>query len=246
MVDVGPYCIDRYETASVDRSTGQALSPFYPPERRWYTYVFETWDVLRGRVGPAQARGMALPALSAWQREHEPTPMAVSRPGMVPQGYHSYYSARRACEAAGKRLCSSAEWERACRGEADHQFPYGATYRVGPCNVGRPYHPAALLHGLSSSGHLDPRLNLLQLEGDAPVLRVSGASQACASRWGNDAAYDMVGNLDEWVDEPEGVFRGGFYARRTYEGCAAQIATHGPTYFDYSTGVRCCRDAVAP
>jgi hypothetical protein len=56
----------------------------------------------------------------------------------------------------------------------------------------------------------------------------------------------MVGNLDEWVDDLEGTFKGGFYARRTTGGCSTQITNHGPTYFDYSTGVRCCRDAARP
>ena len=78
---------------------------------------------------------------------------------------------------------------------------------------------------------------------DAPVLRVGGASQGCVSRWGQDGIYDMVGNLDEWVEDPKGSFRGGFYARRVTVGCEARISSHSHTYFDYSTGTRCCKDA---
>lgn len=243
MVHVKSFCVDRYEMSTVDKKTRQPLSPFYPPERRWTIYVFDVWERLRHFAGGAQEQRMPLPELSAWQRAHEPTPKAVSRPGVVPQGYVSYYSAKRACEAAGKRLCTDEEWETACRGEKDQQFPYGDVYRRAPCNVSRPQHPAHVLHGLASSGHLDPRLNLLELNSDAPVLRVTGASQACASRWGNDAIYDMVGNLDEWIDDDTGVFRGGFYARKAVRGCSMQIKSHDPTYFDYSTGARCCRDA---
>jgi hypothetical protein len=51
----------------------------------------------------------------------------------------------------------------------------------------------------------------------------------------------MVGNLDEWVDDPDGAFLGGFYARGTAEGCDARVGVHAPEYFDYSLGVRCCR-----
>jgi hypothetical protein len=51
----------------------------------------------------------------------------------------------------------------------------------------------------------------------------------------------MVGNLDEWVDDPRGAFLGGFYARATSNGCDARVSEHPPEYFDYSLGVRCCR-----
>jgi hypothetical protein len=244
MVLVHDYCVDRYESSMVDKRTRSELSPFYPPERRMLKFVHDQWSRLRLSVGPEPARAMPLPVLSEFQRNEETTPVAKSRAGVVPQAYLSYYSARRACEQAGKRLCTDREWEGACRGEADTEFPYGASYRAGVCNVGSQLHPAAILHGLASSGHLDPRLNLLMIAGDAPVLRVTGASQACASRWGKDAIYDMVGNLDEWVEDPGGVFRGGFYARRTTKGCGAKIESHSSTYFDYSTGVRCCKDAV--
>jgi hypothetical protein len=51
----------------------------------------------------------------------------------------------------------------------------------------------------------------------------------------------MVGNLDEWVEEPSGEFMGGFYSRGTKEGCDAAITAHPTSYYDYSLGVRCCR-----
>ncbi len=243
MVDLGAYCIDRYETSLVDRKTGEDLSPYYPPERQMLQFVHDRWQELRATVGEPAVRRMPLPQISELQRTKSTTPQATSRAGRVPQGYLSYYSARRACEQAGKRLCSEAEWERACRGERNTAFPYGNDYRPAPCNVGKQLHPAAILHGLSSSGHLDPRLNLLSVAGDEPLLRVTGASQACASKWGNDAVFDMVGNLDEWVEDERGVFRGGFYARRTTSGCQSQVRNHSATYFDYSTGARCCKDA---
>jgi formylglycine-generating enzyme len=55
----------------------------------------------------------------------------------------------------------------------------------------------------------------------------------------------LVGNLDEWVDEEGGAFAGGFYSRSTRAGCEAVITAHPKQYLDYSTGVRCCRDAAA-
>jgi formylglycine-generating enzyme required for sulfatase activity len=245
MVNVLDSCVDRYEMALVDKATGAPLSPYYPPEPSMLRFVHDRWQVLRFSVGDESVRRMPLPALSELQTSSKYTPKAVSRAGLVPQAYLSYYSAKRACAAAGKRLCTPAEWERACRGQADQAFPYGPTYRPEVCNVSKRLHPAAILHGLSSSGHLDPRLNLLLVEGEVPLLRLTGESAQCVSRFGNDGIFDMVGNLDEWVDDEKGAFRGGFYARRSHNGCAAQITNHSPTYFDYSTGARCCRDAAA-
>jgi len=246
MVLVRDYCVDRYEISSIDRDTGTLLSPYYPPEPRWLTYVYDAWQLLRHRAGDQSARRMPLPALSPLQRSLKYSPVAASGEGRVPQGYLSYHSAKRLCESAGKRLCTPEEWETACRGERQTRFPYGDNFRKEPCNVGRNFHPAAVLHGLSSSGHLDPRLNLLMIAGDAPVVRIGGASQGCVSRWGQDGIYDMVGNLDEWVDDPSGTFRGGFYARRVTVGCEARISNHSDTYFDYSIGTRCCKDARHP
>ncbi len=170
-------------------------------------------------------------------------PRAVSREGAVPQGYLSYYDAKRACEGAGKRLCSQDEWVFACKGKAQTKFPYGPDYRAGACNVYRPFHPAAVLHANASLGHRDPRLNLVSEGGKDPLLRLTGATPSCASDWGTGKLYDMVGNLDEWVDaEPPGVSRRLYYAH-DHAGCEAKVSSHAAIYYDYSTGVRCCKDA---
>jgi formylglycine-generating enzyme required for sulfatase activity len=175
--------------------------------------------------------------------EHGYEAKAVSRPGVVPQAYVSYHLAKRACVNAGKRLCSHEEWMTACRGAAQRPFPYGDRYVEGECNVWGHIHPAHALHANSAIGHRDPRLNLLARGGVQPLLRLTGDTPACASRWGDDAIYDMVGNLDEWVEDEAGRFVGGFYARSTSKGCESQVANHSPVYHDYSTGFRCCRDA---
>jgi Sulfatase-modifying factor enzyme 1 len=244
MVDVGSYCIDRYESSARDIRSRELLSPYYPPEPPWLEKIHKLWEQLRHTVGNDYARSMPLPVVSELQRSGNYKGQAVSAPGLVPQGYLSYYSAKRLCEASGKRLCTEDEWSKACRGENQTQFPYGRDYQANKCNVASYLHPAAILHGLSSSGHLDPRLNLLMIAGDAPVLRETGATPTCASRWGSDAVFDMVGNLDEWVADDKGMFRGGFYARRAKNGCDAEVTSHPNTYFDYSTGARCCRDAA--
>lgn len=243
MVRVHDFCVDRWEISCVDAETGQALSPYYPPHPRLTQRVREVWEIERHNFGDESARAMPLPALPGFQRRLSFTAKAVSAPGVVPQGYLTYFLAEKACTNAGKRLCSENEWLTACQGAKQTRFPYGANYEPDRCNVHRRLHPAFILHANSSAGHTDPRLNLIDESGRDPLLRLTGATEGCASRWGNDALLDMVGNLDEWIADEGGVFVGSFYARATTEGCVARIASHAPQYYDYSLGTRCCRAA---
>jgi hypothetical protein len=111
----------------------------------------------------------------------------------------------------------------------------------GACNVLRESHPSVLLHGSAARFHMDPRNNLVEIEG-RPLLLPTGSAERCASRWGDDAVMDMVGNLDEWIDDPEGTFLGGFFARGKKDGCDSAVESHPLDYADYSTGIRCCKD----
>jgi formylglycine-generating enzyme len=245
MVAVKGYCVDRWEASFVDDTSGQALSPYYPPEPRLLAHVQAYWEIARHEFGDAAARRMPLPELPAIQRTGKYEPRAVSRAGAVPQSYLSYPLARKACEKAGKRLCTKDEWIAACRGERQSKAPYGPGYVLGKCNIFRPLHPAHVLHGNASLGHRDPRLNLVVEAGKDPLLRTTGATPTCASPWQSDRIFDMVGNLDEWIEDDSGIFVGGFYARSTTKTCDAEISGHTPQYYDYSTGTRCCRDPSA-
>ena len=243
MVQVERSCVDRWEITTVDVRTHRELSPYFPPHPVSLRRVFDTWQIERFTSGDARARLLPMPELPDWQLTEDFEPMAVSREGVTPQGYLSRDVARRACNNAGKRLCRMDEWKRACRGSANRDFPYGSNYVPGACNVGRLTHAAYVLHGNASIGHLDPRLNLVWEQGRSALLRTTGATKTCVSRWHDDGIYDMVGNLDEWVDDEAAGFVGGFYARSSTKGCDARVRTHPPSYFDYSTGARCCRDA---
>lgn len=241
MVEVRGFCIDRWEASMVDKATREPLSPYYPPQPRMLREVFRAWELERHLMGDESARAMPLPAVSDWQRTHSFEAMAVSRPGKVPQAFVSYPLAERACQNAGKRLCTHEEWQLACRGRRGTKFPYGAEFDRSKCNVWGHVHPAYVLHQNSSVGHRDPRLNLLAEGGTRALLRRTGATPTCASTWDGGASYDMVGNVDEWVADEHGKFVGGFYARSTSKGCESQVTNHAHGYYDYSTGVRCCK-----
>jgi formylglycine-generating enzyme len=237
MVDVaGRFCIDRFEATLVDARLGRPISPYFAPSRA------EALGALRMFEDRRPAGAPPFPLLPPWQREEPFAVRADSKQGVVPNGYVSGLAAAKACEAASKRLCSLTEWQEACRGEQRRKFPYGEQYEAGACNVAREAHPAHVLYGDASIHHLDPRLNLVEGT-EGPLLRRTGATPRCKSDWAGDAAYDLVGNLDEWVAEPSGMFAGGFYARATVEGCDARISQHPPEYYDYSVGVRCCRSS---
>ena len=167
---------------------------------------------------------------------------AVSRPGVHPQAHITLEQAGAACERSGKRLCSDAEWLRACRGEHDYRFPYGPSYERGRCNdVGSsPFFklfgrepPASILS--SPIALNNPRLN--QQGG----LAKTGNFAGCRTPEG---VFDLVGNLHEWTSDPKGTFRGGYYrdAREHGPGCSYVTKGHDAHYRDYSTGFRCCAE----
>ncbi len=241
----GGVCVDRYEASLVHHQTGARISPYYPPAAKGVRTVLRIWKRRRLQIGSGKARAVPLPSVASWQTKGEYEPRAVVRRGATPNGHVTGTLAQIACQRAGKRTCNRREWRRACGGEQGWAFPYGPRYEQGACNVFREAHPAAVLHDDASRGHSDPRLNRVTSKG-RPLLRKGGASPRCVSHWGRDGIYDMVGNVDEWLDEPTGTFAGGFYARGTKEGCEWFGGAHSIHYGDYSTGVRCCKDATQP
>lgn len=171
---------------------------------------------------------------------------AQSKSGVVPQGYISKNEAEAACQAAKKRLCTSAEWQTACRGRKPTKYPYGDEHKDGYCNdSGRA--PVMALHPemsmdevyASSKAMNDPRIN------QTPnTVAPTGKYEHCKNAYG---VFDMVGNLHEWTSEingARGVFRGGYYQDTTQNGtgCDYKTDAHAPAYHDYSTGFRCCAD----
>lgn len=175
------------------------------------------------------------------QPDENGTPrMAKSEAGVVPQGYINEIAAQEACQQAGKRLCTSAEWLRACRGSNDWTYPYGNDYQTDACNDYREEPPIVTLYSPNEPDWSDldnPDINQLP-----DTVDLTGANTSCVTPEG---VYDLVGNLHEWVDDPAGTFRGGFYVEAYIngDGCLYATTAHNVSHFDFSTGFRCCADA---
>jgi sulfatase modifying factor 1 len=165
---------------------------------------------------------------------------AVSAPGVVPQGYINGVQAAAACQNAGKRLCTDAEWLRACQGAAGTTYPYGATRENGRCNDARTCHPA-VQYFESSDSSVFGMIGHACLDQLPDGLARTGANQGCTSA---DGVMDMMGNLHEWTADPAGTFRGGFFVdtRINGDGCLYRTTAHDTSHWDYSTGFRCCAD----
>jgi formylglycine-generating enzyme required for sulfatase activity len=217
----GRFCIDRYEAALVRVAHDGRVS-------RW--------------PGNRSVDGV------------ESEMMAISRRGVEPQGYISGRQAALACEHAGKRLCTEDEWASACRGPGDKRYPYGARRRGAACND-RPGpsddHPVLRLfeaHAKKGEDRRDmwlPRwMNDPRLHELPRTVTATGAFAECTNEYG---AFDMVGNLHEWLADSSGVFAGGYFmdTARNGQGCEYRTRAHGAGYHDYSTGFRCCADAPA-
>jgi hypothetical protein len=169
------------------------------------------------------------------------TVRAVPAAGITPQGYISGGEASAACNASGKRLCSSTEWLAACRGPNNTTFPYGNMHISDACNDAYSGHPVINYFGTSTGVFDAVHMNDPGINQQPNTVAPGGAFTQCVTPTG---LFDMHGNLHEWVSDAAGTFRGGFYADASLNGAGCTYATtaHDFVYHDYSTGFRCCAD----
>ncbi len=144
--------------------------------------VFAEPDCAGARYGEAAADyPAAWPAAGAASIEL----YACSLPGLIPSGHLSWNQAERACEAQGKRLCTSSEHGSACNGGMSTWYPYGQEFVPDACN--------------------DP---LNGVEHALPT----GERAGCTA---GNGTFDMCGNLAEWLSNwddarPGTAFVGGY------------------------------------
>ena len=102
------------------------------------------------------------------------------------------------------------------------------------------FHAAEMKRGWGPLELNDPRLN--QVEG---TVAKAGAFAGCVNDYG---VYDMVGNLHEWTDDPNGTFQGGFWLDTDLhgEGCAYRTIAHEYTYTDHPNWLSVLRGPTMP
>jgi len=162
-----------------------------------------------------------------------------NRKGEYPIIMVSWYEARDACKADGKRLCTEDEWTFACEGEEATPYPNGYT-RGAPdsCLNDQPWKKFNDAMLIPRSGK-NAAIELDRLWQGLP----SGSRSQCRSQTG---VYDMTGNVDEWTrssipGERPSVLKGGYWGPvRTR--CRPATKAHDESHTFYQQGFRCCAD----
>jgi hypothetical protein len=165
---------------------------------------------------------------------------ACSRQNVVPWTNLTYPQAVAACTAAGKRLCTEAEWQRACQsstGTCNWSFATNCSTTpasgADPCNT-QEYDTDPITPGNQDS------------------LIATGSLANCYASWGAAATahiFDMSGNAKEWTQaRSAGVnpLRGGSF-NNILDGstCTFNFTVADDTFQFPNVGYRCC-SSTAP
>ncbi|WP_437278769.1 SUMF1/EgtB/PvdO family nonheme iron enzyme [Sorangium sp. So ce375] len=167
-----------------------------------------------------------------------------NRKGELPAVLVSWRQAVKACEGAGKRLCTEDEFNFACEGEEMLPYTYGYVRDATKCNIDRPFRQreVTLYHYERCMRHPKCKAELERLDQRVPV----GSMPACVSPFG---AYDLNGNINEWVVRPghkspeRSGLKGGWWGPMRGR-CRPTVGFHKEEDYGYEQGFRCCKDAA--
>jgi sulfatase modifying factor 1 len=167
--------------------------------------------------------------------------------GELPRVLVSWLEADKLCKTQGKRLCNDNEWTLACEGPDRLPFGYGWNRDETVCNIKRKI-PLPNRQLFSQPDSPEAQAELLRVDGRHPI----GSHPQCVSPYG---VYDMTANVDEWcrdvttkgasmTREPfVSVFKGGHMMGNIRNRCRPATTAHGPEFYDFVQGFRCCAEA---
>jgi formylglycine-generating enzyme required for sulfatase activity len=136
--------------------------------------------------------------------------------GTMPMFGTPYPKAKELCRAAGKRLCTADEWERACKGPRSTIYSYGDTFDEDFCGLG--------------------------LEDPYP----SGTKESCKSEWGVFDLSGNFREWTSSLRRNRPLVKGGLKSAPEKGTRCAMAADESMEFTDKSITFRCCRDVDAP
>lgn len=204
LVKVGPLCVDKYEASVWSNADGTVTQ--YGTSSDNYPAGF--------------------PDTGNWTTQL----YAISRAGVTPSRYITWFQAQQACAASGKRLLTNAEWQMAAAGTPDNNN----------CNVssvfGVPANTGGNANCVSNYQVNDMVGNLWEWVADWVP-----ASSACPGWGGFSDDYMCLSGASSTLTAPGALLRGGNWADGAGAGVFTVYGVYLPTYSSYSIGFRCVR-----
>lgn len=190
---------------------------------------------------PACPEGMVLGANGSYCIDKYEWP---NQEGAYPDFAMTAYDARNHCASVSKRMCTHNEWLNACMGKDHLAYGYGSKWNPNACNDNDPGPYQAPQWERMEQGPKAWKVWAKTLYKGKP----SGSMPLCSVDEGNDKVYDMVGNVREWVRNPNG--NGGYAFESSFWygtmsgplGCTFEVTVHSPGFASYEVGTRCCKD----
>jgi serine/threonine protein kinase len=137
----------------------------------------------------------------------------------TPTVRNTWADAQKTCESVGKRLCSSVEWEKACKGPRNNIYAYGNTFDPDFCGE------------------------------DMPSTYQSGSLQECRSDWGVfdlSGGFKEWTSTPMPGDDSRRMVKGGSVSSPEKGTRCAYSTDESAGYTHPTLAFRCCRDVDAP